>query len=98
MIYAKREDGTPQLLRRSAQMKLHAAALVAVMTCPSVPPQLAPALPSLLPAAMALLIALKAHEVRTLLSLVAAADPQRSAGCHDPGQRQGAGPSALCRA
>ena len=65
-IYAKREDGTPQLLRRSAQMKLHAAALVAVMTCPNTPPELGPALPRLLPAAMHLLLSLKAHEVGPL--------------------------------
>ena len=63
-IYAKREDGSPQLLRRPGQMKLHTAGLVAVMTCPATPPELGPALPQLLPAALHLLLSLKAHEVR----------------------------------
>ena len=62
-IYAKREDGSPQLLRKPSQMKLHAAALVAVMTSPSIPPELGPALPRLLPAAMHLLLSLRAQEV-----------------------------------
>ena len=62
-IWARREDGQPRFLTKPSQLKLHTAALTAVMTMPDVPPQLAPAVHNLLPAAMHLLLALKQKEV-----------------------------------
>ena len=62
-IWAKREDGQPRFFTRPSQLKLHVAALSAVMTMPDVPAPLAPAVHNLLPAALHLLLALKQKEV-----------------------------------